>query len=166
MLIILRGNSGSGKSTTAKLLREAAIERGVKRKIAIIEQDYLRRYILKEKESEGSDNVGLMEQTALFAMQRNYVVILEGIFYSARYKAMLERLIANDKENYIYYFDVSIEETLARLASKPNAHEFGEKEMREWYKGKDLLGIDNEQILGESLSQQQIIDRILEDIRI
>lgn len=51
-LIVLRGNSGSGKSTTAKMLRDAAIAKGTKTKIAIIEQDYLRRYILKEKEEK------------------------------------------------------------------------------------------------------------------
>lgn len=164
MLIILRGNSGSGKSTTAKMLRQAAIDRGCKRKIAIVEQDYLRRYILKEKESEGSDNIDLIEQTVIFALQRDYYVILEGILYSDRYKPMLQRLISSTNDAYVYYFDVSLKETLRRHVLKPNAHEFGEKELREWYRQNDLLGLENEQIIRENLSQPEIIDKILIDI--
>lgn len=160
---MLRGNSGSGKSTTAKLLREKAIERGGKKKIAIIEQDYLRRYILKEKESEGADNIALIEQTVSFAIERGYDVILEGILYSRRYKSMLKRLLDKSAENYVYYFDVSFEETLKRHKSKPNAHEFGESEMREWYKPKDLLGFTNEKVVGQNMSQEQIVEMILSD---
>jgi len=42
-LIVLRGNSGSGKSTTARALRER-----FGRRLAWVEQDYLRRVVLKE----------------------------------------------------------------------------------------------------------------------
>ena len=45
-LIVLRGNSGSGKSTVAKALREA-YGRGV----AWVSQDLIRRTILRERTS-------------------------------------------------------------------------------------------------------------------
>lgn len=44
-LIVLRGPSGSGKSSAARAVREAQ-----KQQIAIIEQDYWRRIVLKEKD--------------------------------------------------------------------------------------------------------------------
>jgi thymidylate kinase len=162
MLIVLRGNSGSGKSSTARLLRDAAINRGTKRKIAIIEQDYLRRFILKEKESEGSDNISLIYQTVLFALERDYDVILEGILYSPRYKKMLNMLAGHGQKTYYFYFDVGFDETLKRHAKKPNADEFGEKEMREWYKDRDVLGFKDETILTENMSQEVFVRKILE----
>jgi predicted kinase len=163
MLLVLRGNSGSGKSTTAKLLRETAIRKGSKKKIALIEQDYLRRIVLKERESEGTDNIDLIFQTVSFALERGYIVILEGILYSERYKNMLSSLNNLSSKNHYFYFNVTLEETLRRHQSKQNAHEFGEKEMREWYKPHDTLGFKNEKVIEQGMSQRQIIDVILND---
>lgn len=165
MLILLRGNSGSGKSTTAKLLRDKMLEFQPSRKVAIIEQDYWRRYVLKEKETKGSDNIGLIEQTVHYVLERGYDVILEGIFYSKRYGNMLRQLLAVSAENHVYYFDIPLDETLRRHTTKPNAHEFGEAEMRSWYHSHDVLGTEGERTLTETLSQEQIVDEILHDLR-
>lgn len=166
MLILLRGNSGSGKSTTARLLRDKILELRPSRKVAIIEQDYWRRYVLKEKETEGSDNIGLIEQTVRYVSEHDYDVIVEGIFYSKRYGDMLRRLLAEWAENHVYYFDISLDETLRRHATKPNAHEFGEMDMRGWYHAHDVLGTKNERVLSETLSQDEIVDKILSDSHI
>lgn len=53
-LIVLRGNSGSGKSTVATALREA-YGHGV----AWVSQDLIRRTILKEQDRPGGVNIGL-----------------------------------------------------------------------------------------------------------
>lgn len=166
MLIVLRGNSGSGKSTTAKLVREIALESGSKYKIALVEQDYLRRIVLKEKESEGTDNIDIIFQTVSFCLERNYAVILEGILYSERYKEMISKLSALSTNTFYYYFDISLAETLKRHAFKPNVHEFGEKEMTEWYRPHDVLGLENEIVIEEHASQQEIIDVILKSSRL
>lgn len=80
-LIVIRGNSGSGKGTIAKKVRE-----GSKRKIAIVEQDYLRRFILKEKEDSKvlPNIIGLIEQTVIFSLMHGYDVILDGILTMGR----------------------------------------------------------------------------------
>jgi adenylylsulfate kinase-like enzyme len=166
MIILLRGNSGSGKSSTAKLLREELHKHRPKRRVAIVEQDYLRRNVLKEKETEGTNNIELIAQTVRYALKKDYVVILEGIFYSKRYGAMLRQLLKESKSSRVYYFDVSLEETLRRHLSKINAHEFGEAEMRSWYHAHDVLDVDDETILSEDLSQQQIIKKITDDARL
>src|SRR6266536_5017044 len=132
-LVVLRGNSGSGKSTVARRLREVS-----DRKTATVEQDYLRRFVLKEKETEGANNIDLIEQTVEFALGRGYDVILEGILYFPRYGDMLRRLVSKCPDNYFFYLDVSLDETLKRHLTKPDAHEFGEKEMRQWYKPNQL----------------------------
>lgn len=157
-LIILRGNSGCGKSSTARLLREK-----LGSSIAWVEQDYLRRIVLKEKEVENGHNIVLIYQTVDFALTNNYHVVLEGILNAARYKPMIDRLLLKWPEHYLYYFDVSFEETLRRHQSKPNAHEFGEPEMKEWYTDHDVLGVERETIIHQTLTQAEIIHRILED---
>lgn len=143
----------------AKKLREAS-----KHKIAIIEQDYLRRFILKEKETESENNIGLIEQTVEYALAHKYHVVLEGILYFPRYGEMLKRLSDKCPENYFYYFDVGFEETLKRHGTKPNAHEFGEKEMREWYKHKDLTHFKDEQVILEAPSLEDTIKLILNQV--
>ncbi|MCA9388350.1 AAA family ATPase [Candidatus Berkelbacteria bacterium] len=54
-LIIIRGPSSSGKTTTARKLRESC-----KGKVALIEQDYIRRTLLKEKDRPGAPNIELI----------------------------------------------------------------------------------------------------------
>jgi predicted kinase len=157
-LVILRGNSGSGKSTVAERIRDQAHN-----KTALISQDYLRRIVLKEKETAGHDNIDLIEQTAIFALARGYNVILEGILYSPRYGTMLGRLVAQCPNHFIYYFDVPFEETLRRHATKPNAHEFGEKEMREWYEPNQLIGLAGEKIIPENSTFEKTVATILSD---
>lgn len=157
-LIILRGNSGSGKTTVARKLREAS-----NRKIALVEQDAIRRGILKEKEVPDGDYIALMTQIVEFALQRDYDVILEGILKFERHGSMLERLCGLFSETYVYYFDISFEETLRRHATKDRAHEFGEKEMREWYLHQDLTGLKGERIIPEEYSLEQTVKEIKEE---
>ena len=163
MLIVIRGNSGSGKTTTAKLLREKAIEKNERKKIAVIEQDYLRRTVLKEKELEGDDNIDLIKQTVLFALSHGYRVILEGILRSDRYGKMLKELIEASDEAYVYYFELPFEETLHRHSFKANSHEFGKKEMKQWFVSKDVLGVADEAIITKELTQDQVIQKILSE---
>lgn len=130
------------------------------RKIAIVEQDYLRRFILKEKETEGTNNIDLIEHTVAFALSRGYDVVLEGILYFPRYGKMLAHLARKCPDHYFFYFDVSFAETLKRHATKPNAHEFGEKEMREWYKPNQQTRFDNEWIIPESSTLEHTVETI------
>jgi thymidylate kinase len=163
MLIVLRGNSGSGKTTTAKLLRELSLKDAPNQKIAVVEQDYLRRMVLKEKEKARGNNIDLIEQTALFALERGYHVILEGILRAERYELMLRKLAGHARPNYFYYFDIPFDETLKRHAAKPNSHEFGEPEMRNWFKDKDLLTFAKERIISSNQTQDEIVKTIRQD---
>lgn len=162
-LILLRGNSGSGKSTTARLVRDT-VHDYENRKVALIEQDYLRRTILKEKENAGIHNIKLIEHTTQHVLDQGYDVILEGIFIAKRYKEMLERLLRQNTDSYIYYFDISLEETLRRHITKPNAHEFGEAEMRQWYTQQDYLHTQKETIIPETMPQKEIVAMIMRDV--
>lgn len=86
-LIVLRGNSGTGKSTVARELR-AELGRGV----AIVDQDTVRRKLLRERDVEHGVNIGLIEHIVRYTLANGYVVILEGILHAGRYGEMLRRL--------------------------------------------------------------------------
>ena len=159
-LIIIRGNSGCGKTSTARALREAIVEGGHARTVAIVEHDYLRRVVLREREFEGREAVALIRLVATFALEREYDVIVEGILGAAKYGDMLRGLIEVADDAHTFYFDVSFEETVRRHATKPNAHEFGEDALREWWLEHDVLGVPGETLLPESLSLDETVARI------
>jgi adenylate kinase family enzyme len=158
-LIVLRGNSGSGKSSVAKRIREVST-----RKIAYVEQDNIRRGILKEKETDDGANITLISQIVEFALARDYDVILEGILNFPRYGKILRELAEKCPENYFYYFDISLEETLRRHETKWNSDQFGEKEMKQWYKHHDLTKFKGEKIIPEEYSLEQTVQKIIEDV--
>jgi predicted kinase len=66
VLIVIRGNSGSGKSSIARQL-----QRRHGRGCALIEQDYLRRIVLRERDKPGGIAPALIEQTVRFALETN-----------------------------------------------------------------------------------------------
>lgn len=163
-LIIIRGNSGSGKSTIAKEVR-SRIGDGLSDSTMLIQQDTLRRDILRERDMlEKHATIELIELVAEFGRKQGRTVILEGIFTAKKYGAMLSELANRFDEVYVYYFDLPFVETLARHATKPNAHEFGEKEMREWWNEKDFLGIPNEKTLNAKMDAEDIVSQIVSDI--
>ena len=78
---------------------------------------------------------------------------------------MLRQLLNDFQgEKLIYYFDVSFKETVRRHATKPNAHEFGESEMRQWWKDQDVLDVPGERRIGEKLAQAEIVNTIYRDV--
>lgn len=162
VLIIIRGNSGSGKSTLSTELRSRMVGKGMK--TALVEQDYLRRIVLSEKEVDNGDNITLIEQTVLFALSKGYSVILEGILVFSRYGPMLARLREECEQSFVYYMDIPFEETLRRHRTKTNAHEFGEEEMRRWWQEQDLTQFPEEKIINSHSSLEQSVQKILSDI--
>jgi predicted kinase len=155
-LIVLRGNSGSGKSTVAKKIRELSA-----RKTAIVEQDYLRRIVLKEDTRPNGDNIKLIQLVTEFALQHGYDVILEGIMNFTKHGHLLRELANHWPEHYFFYFDIPLEETFKRHAMKPNAHEFGNEEMTEWYHPKDFTGFAGEITIPESSSFDETVQTIM-----
>ncbi|MCI2417396.1 AAA family ATPase [Saccharopolyspora sp. K220] len=158
-LVVLRGPSGSGKSSTARRLR-AHLGRGV----ALVEQDYLRRVVLKERDVPGGANIELISATARFALDRGWHVIVDGIMYAERYREMLDQLRRDHLgSSAFYYFDVAWEETLRRHETRPQAAEFGVEEMRGWYRDADLLGFVAERTIPQVSTLDETVTRILRE---
>lgn len=158
-LIVVRGNSGSGKSAIASGLRET-----YGRGIAIVGQDNLRRVVLRDRDVPGAPNIGLIGMTARYAIEHGFHVVLEGILRSDRYTRMLMDLRADHAgQSFFYYLDVPFSETLERHATKPNAGDFGEAEMATWYTPHDLLPGGLETVITQESSLADSIRRIAEE---
>jgi len=152
-LIVIRGNSGSGKSTVARRLRL-----GYGRGCALIEQDYLRRIVLRERDEPGGIAPALIEQTVRFALDHGYHAVLEGILVRARYGPMLTALCtAYPGRTSVFYLDVSLGETLRRHTTRPQATQFTAADMRGWYTPRDLLGAAGERVVPESSTLDETV---------
>ncbi|CAN5333138.1 kinase [soil metagenome] len=158
-MIVLRGNSASGKSAAAQGIRDR-FGHG----IAIVGQDNLRRIVLREKDKPGGANIGLIDLTARYALDHGYHVIVEGIFNRDHYGEMLRGLV-NDHEGVTrcYYFDVSFEETLRRHTTKLQANDYGEAEMRQWFRPKDFLEGVEERVIPQEMSLEDAVELIMRE---
>lgn len=160
IFIILRGPSAAGKTTVAKKLFKKA-----KGKTALIQQDYY-RFIFKPAGGGSTSNAHvihqMIEHNTAIALQSGYNVILEGILSVKSYQSMIERLITvHSGKSYIFYFDVSFEETVKRHQTKEANFEYGQDEMREWFPAAHTSGHELETILPESYSENQIVEKII-----
>jgi predicted kinase len=161
-LIVLRGNSASGKSSVAEEIRQ---RHG--RGLAIVGQDYLRRNVLWEKDRPGSANIDLIDTVARFALDRGFNVIVEGILYANHYGEMLTRLRDDHTgASLFFYFDASYEETVRRHRTKPQALEYGERELREWYRPLDLLPLVTEHRIPEATTMDEAVDLVMRIARL
>ena len=158
-LIVLRGNSGSGKSTVAAELR-----RRLGDGIAVVEQDYLQRHVLGARETNTGENSELIELVTRYALANAQAVVLEGILSAELYSDLLSRLASGGGvQSSFYYFDLPFEETVARHQTREKAGSFGEVELRRWFAERDLLAFTPERLIGATSSAQDTAARILDE---
>ncbi len=156
-LIILRGNSGSGKTTIAK-----ALQKKIGLGTMLISQDVVRREILYLKGGDKTKVSNLLYTLALFGKENCDIIILEGILKTQKYEDLLKKLSIEFKNNiYSYYFDIPFEETLKRHSQRKCVNEFGEEEMRKWWKEKDFSKVLSEKIIGKDMDKEDIINKII-----
>ncbi|MFJ4866811.1 MULTISPECIES: AAA family ATPase [unclassified Streptomyces] len=159
-LIVVRGNSASGKSSVAAGIRARCSS------VAVVGQDNMRRVVLGERDRPGAANIGLIDTVARYALNAGYHVVLEGILYSDRYGDMLARLMDDHRgTSHGYYLNVPFAETLIRHATKTRSgkFEYGETELRAWYRDLDLLPDGTEIVIDGTNTLQDTVEGILAD---
>ena len=155
-LIILRGNSGSGKTTVAKELQKR-----FGKNTMLIAQDTIRREMLWVNDGENTPALPLMKELLKYGSQHCEVVILEGIMNVEWYQSLFElALQLYGTRVYAYYFDIPFEETLRRHQTRAKCNEFGEEEMRKWWREKNFA----EELKEMSITAEQDKESIVEDI--
>ena len=106
-------------------------------KKVLISQDYY-RFIFNPSGGGSKANATvihqMIEHNCLVSLKSGYDVILEGILSVKSYEAVLDRIIANHQGmSFMFYFDISFEETARRHQTREEKLKFSANEMREWY---------------------------------
>lgn len=152
-LVILRGNSGSGKTTVSKEL-----QRRFGRNTMLIAQDVIRMQMLNAKDAEA---MPLIIELLRYGKQNSEITILEGILDSEFCIPLFEAVVEEYGSNiFAFYYDLPFEETLLRHNTKPNKADFGEQDMRRWWKEKDYINIIPERTITQEQSLDETVDII------
>ncbi|MDN7145863.1 zeta toxin family protein [Liquorilactobacillus mali] len=134
VLIVLRGNSGCGKTYLAKKIQNYY---GTENSF-LIQQDIIRRNILHSDDHVGNRSIKLMAKMLEFGKQNYDITILEGILRKDVYSEMLRRAI-NEFEGkaLFFYLDVSFEQTVKNNSKKKIS--FRTEQLRSWWREKDYF---------------------------
>lgn len=152
-LIMIRGNSGSGKTTVSRELQKR-----FGRNTMLISQDMIRLQMLNTKDVEA---LPLIISLLQYGRQNSNITILEGILDSEVYMPLFEAAIKEYGINiFAFYYDLPFEETLLRHSTKPNKAEFGEADMKRWWKEKDYINVIPEQVITSNISISDTVDMI------
>lgn len=160
-LIILRGNSGSGKTSVAKALQEKFGPNTM-----LLSLDMIRMEILHVRSTEGIiKSEQLMIHLLKYGKANSEITIMEGIFPANEYRRLFETAVEEYGQNiFAYYYDLPFEETMIRHSTKPNRNDFGEADMRRWWREKDFLPMISEKILHKKLSFEDVVSMIYNQV--
>lgn len=161
-LIILRGNSGSGKTSAAKLLQERLGPNTMR-----ISHDMVRMEILHVQGRQGVErSLPLMTELLKYGRRNSEFTVLEGILPCPDYRPLFGTALEEyGRENiFAYYYDISFEETLRRHRTKANRGDFGEEDMRRWWQEKGYLENIEETLFRENISLEGAVEKIYGDV--
>ena len=136
------------------------------RTIGKLEQDYLRRVVLREHGSNRFPAVapGFIATMARTALDAGYHVVLEGILHTGPYGRPLRELVAEHPgPSCVFWLEVSFDETVRRHEGRPGMAHVTADMMRGWYAPMDLLGVPGEQVIAEEFGVEDTVAAILHD---
>ena len=107
----------------------------------------------------------LMQELVAYGRDHCEITILEGILTSQWYEPLFDsaKTLFGDAV-FAYYYDLPFEVTLLRHQTKSNREEFGENDMRDWWREKDYLKNISENALTAEMSLEETIERIYRDV--
>lgn len=128
------------------------------RNTMLISHDMVRMQILNAKDVEA---LPLTMQLLKYGRQNSDITILEGILPVEVYMPLFEMAVQEyGKDIFAFYYDLPFEETLQGHATKPKKGDFGEQDMRRWWKEKDFIDIIPEKIITKNLGVSDTVDMI------
>lgn len=157
-LVVLRGNSGAGKTTTAQALLTRLGPTTL-----LLSQDTIRRVILKAPDRVGTPAIPLIQALITWGQDQPFeTIILEGILKKSVYGPMLTALKQQwGAQMMAVYFDLPFDVALKRNQTKPNA--FDQATLESWWQADDLLG-DEDFRFGPAVTLDQQVQLITEKL--
>jgi len=103
----------------------------------------------------------LIQRVILFCLERDIDVVFEGNFKIETHRRLLDELFAaHAVDNFIFYLDVSLEETLRRHAGRPQG--ITAEKMQELYAVTAPLEDPAEHFIPENASIEQAVQIVLD----
>ncbi len=161
-LIVLRGNSGSGKTTIADRLKKELFYN-----VMVIGWDTLRIDIFNRFDYLNRDEhiFNTLNLLCEYGRKNNLTVILEGIYPTKQYQTILANLSNSFPESHFYYFDISFKESLRRHNMRKKRSEFGVQELKKWHIPNDTITFQSEKLISDKMQEDEIVEMILNDIK-
>lgn len=155
-LIIIRGNSGSGKTSVAN-----ALQKRLGHNTLLLSQDVIRREMLWVNDGVDTPALPLLTNLLQYGKEHCEYTILEGILNSSWYLPLFQYAIKEFSPYiYAYYYDIPFDETLSRHNTRAKRLEFGESEMRRWWNEKDYIDFISETIIHADVSLSDAVEMI------
>ena len=155
-LILLRGNSGSGKTTVAR-----ALQRKFGRNTLLLSQDTVRREMLWAEDGPDTQALPLLRELLVYGKQHCETVLLEGILRADWYRPLFTAAVqAFGSRIFAYYYDLPFEETVRRHNTRAKVNSFGVEDMKRWWNEKDFLGNIAEEIFTLEIRLEEAEDLI------
>ncbi len=132
----------------------------------LLSHDMIRMDILHVWSTEGIiKSEPLMISLLKYGKANSEITILEGILPADTYNRLFETAVEEYGQNiFAYYFDLPFEETMIRHSTKPNRNDYGESDMRRWWREKDYLPMISEKILYKDLSFEDTVSMIYNQV--
>jgi len=155
-LLIIRGPSGAGKSTVARELLKRST-----RPTLLVSEDQIRKMFSDHHKTGHETAAKLAENAVQLGLADGYDVIFEGILNLKTTGRNLATLIdSHDHETYVFYLDVSLEQTKHRHSSRPEQDEFNAEAMDKWWSYASPTQHDAETIIPEASSVDETVMKI------
>jgi predicted kinase len=156
-LIVIRGPSGVGKTAVAW-----ALMKRTERPTVLVELDHFRLSFVNPPPRDHGLEYEMSGSDVLIALNLGFDVVFDGNFTAEENDPFLERLFqAHPQENYIFYLDATLPETLKRHATKLNPR-ISTKKMREVYRYASPTGRPEEVVIPQTSSLDQTVEQIIQ----
>ena len=157
IFILIRGNSGSGKTVLANCLQNHF---GYQRCL-LLHEDLLRLDILHVKEKKTAPTASLIELMVEWGKQYYPIIILEGILPKRIYGAALTKIIHEFGAGaFVYYLDISFAQTAKHNEEKESP--FSLETLEKWWLEQDTLGEKERKLT--SATVKELAEQVLTDI--
>lgn len=151
-VIIIRGPSGAGKSTVARELCKRSTYPTL-----LVSEDSVRKMFSDHHKPGHRPGLELALNMVNFGLDNDYNVVLEGILDT---NIIDLSPLLSQRECYLFYLNISLDETISRHAQRSKSRKFGPEALRRWRKYASPANHPTEILINEASSKVETVNTI------
>ena len=154
-LIVIRGATGSGKSSVANYLHN-----NLEADSVLLPQDVFKIDIAKDNPLLHQAVLNALEESAKEFLAVESVVIVEGVLSKKHWHDMINRLAANN-ESHIFFLSASLETSIKRASQRDKSSILSENDVRQFHPKSIPMGLLNEVIIDVDNTTVEVVAKII-----